>query len=154
MNTHQALIPILAACALPTALQAQWTLSRSVIAGGGVSASGGSYALDATAGQPEASPPATGVGYSLAGGFWRSATVVPPVVQPRIEAESLIGDQIRLSWPVTAAGFVLEQSASFAPYEAGISWNQVPPPYETNGPRVSLAVPLAPGDRFYRLRKP
>lgn len=153
MNLHQTVIPIMAACALPAALQAQWTLPRSVIAGGGVSASGGTYTLDATAGQPEASPAATGGGYSLTGGFWRSATVVP-VVQPRIEAESLIGDQIRLSWPVTATGFVLEQSASFAPSEAGISWNQVPPPYETNGPRVSLAVPLAPGDRFYRLRKP
>jgi|GEM_PF-6343637 len=49
---------------------------------------------------------------------------------------------------------VLEQTVAFAASEAGISWSQVPPPYETHAARVTITLPIDFTERFYRLRKP
>jgi hypothetical protein len=48
---------------------------HTVDAGGLTSGSGGSYTLDATAGQPDAAL-LTGGGYSLGGGFWSGGAAV------------------------------------------------------------------------------
>lgn len=155
MNFTTTFILIAIGCFLPASLRAQWTLSRSVIAGGGGwNTTGAGYSLGATVGQPDAGGPATGGGYSLVGGFWAGTTRIPPLEQPRLEAESVVTDQVRLSWSVVATGYVLEQTAAFAASEAGISWSQVPPPYETNAARVTITLPLDSTERFYRLRKP
>lgn len=54
-----------------------------------------------------------------------------------------------VSWPVTATGFVLDQSLT----PTG-GWSQVALPYATNANVISV-TPAAPiGNRFYRLRKP
>jgi hypothetical protein len=155
MNFTTTFILIAIGCALPASLRAQWTLSRSVIAGGGGwNTTGAAFSLSGTVGQPDAGGPATGGGYSLAGGFWAGTTRIAPLGQPRLDAESVIADQVRLSWSVVATGYVLEQTAAFAASEAGISWSQVPPPYETNAARVTITLPLDSTERFYRLRKP
>ena len=58
---------------------------------------------------------------------------------------------IDLRWPVSAAGFILEETASL---RTGAVWSAVTeaPVKEGAQWRVSLAVPET-GERFYRLRK-
>jgi hypothetical protein len=59
----------------PSAL-AQYTITSSVIAGGGATFStGGTYSLGGTIGQPDASNAMIGGTYSLTGGFWARIAV-------------------------------------------------------------------------------
>lgn len=52
---------------------AQYSLNWYTIDGGGNTATGGTYSLSSTAGQPDASNALTGGTYSLSGGFWGGA---------------------------------------------------------------------------------
>jgi hypothetical protein len=94
LNTGFWLLLLLAAAALllpglveaaptqPQAYQLEWW----TVDGGGGSASGGSYSLSGTSGQPEAGA-LSGGGYALTGGFWYQASsgstiYAPLVVRP------------------------------------------------------------------------
>ncbi len=61
------------------------------------------------------------------------------------------GNALILSWPLTAADFVLDQTATLG---ISNSWAQVSPPYVTNPADVSLTVPATFSSHFYRLREP
>ena len=54
-----------------------------------------------------------------------------------------------VSWPLSAAGFVLDQSLT----TTGV-WSQVAFPYTTNANVISVSDSSSVGSRFYRLRKP
>jgi hypothetical protein len=60
---------------------------------------------------------------------------------------------VRISWPVLASDFWLEQARDLNS-SAQISWTQVPFPYETNAANVAITLPLAAGNKFFRLHKP
>lgn len=60
-------------------------IERSVIAGGGANASGGSFSVVSTIGQPIAGTRSTGGGFSLHGGFWH------PEYAPTAAAVSVSG---------------------------------------------------------------
>jgi hypothetical protein len=55
---------------------------------------------------------------------------------------------VRVFWPLSAAGFVLDQSLT----ATGI-WSQVTFPYVTNAIDIGITVPTPTGNKFYRLRK-
>ena len=59
-----------AALAGPGSFQIDWWTTD----GGGGLASGGSYSLNGTAGQPDAGPLLSGGNYTAAGGFWTVET--------------------------------------------------------------------------------
>lgn len=59
------------------------------------------------------------------------------------------GTAVRIFWPLSAAGFVLDQN----PTPNG-PWSQVAFPYETNGIDISVSEPSPVGNKFYRLRRP
>ena len=64
-------ILIITALACPIAAHAQpFAIEKSVIAGGGGTSTGGSFALSGTFGQHDASGPMTGGMFELTGGFW------------------------------------------------------------------------------------
>ena len=72
------------------------------------------------------------------------------IPQPKLIA-NLVGNQVRLSWPAAATGWVLESSDSLAQG----SWQEVP---ITSGVTVdqgvaSLDQPMAGPKKFYRLRR-
>lgn len=63
------LVPLL------THAQGGFGLSWWTVDGGGGIASGGSYTLTGTSGQPDAGPSLSGGGYAVAGGFWGGVSV-------------------------------------------------------------------------------
>lgn len=64
------------------------------------------------------------------------------------------GGKVRIFWPVTATGFVLDETSTLASTPAATMWSQVPFPYETNSTHISLTLTMPSGNKFYRLRKP
>ena len=65
-----------------------YTLDQVVIAGGGGSSAGGSYAVDGTAGQSLLGS-SNGPGYSLRGGFWVQAPLAPSAASATISGRVL-----------------------------------------------------------------
>ncbi|MEO8427506.1 MAG: FG-GAP repeat protein [Verrucomicrobiota bacterium] len=61
-------------------------------------------------------------------------------------------DNVRILWPLAAANFVLDETNDLN--ASPIGWTQVPFPYQTNATDVAVTLPLAAGNKFYRLRKP
>jgi hypothetical protein len=59
------------------------------------------------------------------------------------------GAAVRIFWPLSAMGFVLDQS----PTTTG-AWSQVAFPYTTNGIDISVGEPSPTGNNFFRLRRP
>lgn len=61
---------------------------------------------------------------------------------------------MRVSWPTSAAGWVLERTNTLR--TTASPWPPVPPPYTTNDGVISVTVTNVPptGNRFYRLHKP
>jgi hypothetical protein len=56
-------------------------------------------------------------------------------------------DQVRISWPLSAGGFILEEADSLESL-----WTAVPPPYETNATGISVTVQSV-GQAFYHLSR-
>jgi hypothetical protein len=61
---------------------------------------------------------------------------------------------ITVSWPATAADWLLERTNVLS--GASAPWPVVPPPYETNGGTLSMTFTNTPavGNQFFRLHKP
>ena len=116
--------------------------------GGGGTSSGGVFAVSGTIGQAEASPqPLAGGSFSLTGGFW-SLVAVQTEGAPLLSIVQQ-GPEVRVSWALSATGFVLDQSLT-----AAGGWSQVAFPYVTNATGISISAPTPTGNKFYRLRKP
>lgn len=131
-----------------SALAQPFTIERHVVAGGGGPASGGTFTVNGTVGQHDAGPPSLiGGSFSIIGGFWSRATIPPPLA-PMLFIERLRED-VRVFWPLSATGFVLDESFTI---DGG--WSPVSFPYNTNETDISITVPAPTGSRFYRLRKP
>jgi hypothetical protein len=60
-----------------------------------------------------------------------------------------IRGNVRVFWPTSSSGFVLDQSLTVTG-----AWSQVSFPYATNATDISISAPVPAGNRFYRLRKP
>lgn len=134
--------------------QAQYSLGPSKIAGGGATtpSTGGVYAVRGSIGQPDASGASAGGPYSVNGGFWRSLLQTPGA--PLLSAQSLADGNVRISWPLSAASFVLDQTVALTNAPGNSAWSQVPFPYATNATEISITVAAPAGNKFYRLRKP
>ena len=142
-----ALTVSLLAIVSPTSAQS-FSIDWHTIAGGGGTSTGALFSVSGTIGQPHANPlPMTGGNFSLAGGFW-SLTAVQTPDAPLLSVERQ-GADVRVFWPLTATGFVLDQSLT-----ATGAWSQVSFPYTTNATDISVTAPSPVGTRFYRLRNP
>jgi hypothetical protein len=58
---------------------------------------------------------------------------------------------IRLSWPLSAAAWLLESSESL---HSASAWTAIPPPYEIDAIGYFFLAPATSGRQFFRLRKP
>ena len=112
------------------------------IDGGGGTSSGGNYSLSGTIGQSDAGR-LTGGAYQLEGGFWAIQSVDSPLL--RIERT---GPGVRISWPISASGYFLDEAPTLG------TWSQVTSGIQTNSADISLSLNPPVGTRFYRLRKP
>lgn len=120
----------------------------TVDGGGGLSAGGG-FTIEGTIGQPDAGV-LIGGGFLIEGGYWSMVQVITQPDSPLLTL-SRAGSQFRLSWPLSAENFILEETISLSPT---ISWSTVPGSYSSNATDFFLTVPAQPGDRFFRLHKP
>lgn len=157
MNFSKNEHPMKTAFALALAVSLLATVSRTsaqsyaidsfTIGGGGGPSTGGAFAWSGTLGQSEARPqPMSGGNFSITGGFWPLVAVQTPGA-PLLSIERQ-GAEVRVFWPLSATGFVLDQSLT-----ATGAWSQVTFPYATNATDISISVPAPTGNRFYRLRK-
>ena len=129
--------------------QTNFALTQArIVAGGGIYTNG-PFALKLIIGQPDASAPLTGGGYSLTGGFWAGAAVVQTPGAPLLSI-TRSGESVVLSWVGPAPGYVLQQSPTIA---NGV-WTDVNVIPATNGNTRNVTVPIAPGNRFFRLVHP
>jgi hypothetical protein len=146
----KSILPVFAAClGLTAQASAQsFNIDWFTIDGGGGTSVGDSYSLSGSIGQSDAGT-MSGGGFSLEGGFWAVAAVQTPGA-PLLTIRHTATNTVVVSWPSTAIGFVLQQSASLN--SAG--WD---PSHDTvrddGGQRFIIATPPA-GNRFYRLRRP
>ena len=119
------------------------------IDGGGGTSTGGIYSVSGTIGQPEAGR-MTGASYALDGGFWGFVGAIQTVGAPLLSVERL-GASVRVYWPASTAGFVLDETTLLGGPPS--SWSPVANVYETNESHVSITVPAPMGSKYYRLRK-
>jgi len=91
---------------------------------------------------------------SLAGGSYFTVAIItnaPPAPPPSLSITSS-NQNVIVSWPLSAAGFVPDQTTSLN--GTPISWTPVSPPYQTNGTDIRVSVPASTGNLFFRLHKP
>jgi len=138
---------------LPCLLNAQdFTLDWYAVAAGGGESSGGDFELSATIGQPDAGD-MLGGDFAILGGFWSIATVVdtPPALSLNV---SLAEGSAVISWPENGSGgFALEATDALANPSGNTSWTTVNVTPQASNGRKSVRLPLASGNRFYRLHK-
>jgi hypothetical protein len=137
-----------------TASAQQYSIDWHTIDGGGGTSTGGVFSVSGTIGQPDAGPAMSGGDFSLTGGFWSLLSVVQTPGAPLLSIEQSPGG-VRVFWPATATGFVLEKSPALNSSPPATVWSLVPVAiYETNATQISITVSPAVGTTFYRLRKP
>lgn len=129
-----------------------FSLDWFTMAAGGES-SGGDLELSATVGQPDAGD-LLGGDFAITGGFWSIVTVMGTPVAILLTV-SLANGNVIISWSESdSTGFALEETAALANPSGNTAWTTVNAmPQASNGTK-SVHLPLASGNRFYRLRKP
>jgi hypothetical protein len=121
----------------------QYSIDWYKVAGGGGTSTGGVYAVSGTIGQPDASAPLTGGGYSLTGGFWALYAVQTPGAP--LLTITYFGNQAVVSWPLSATGWTLQTNNNLT---AGAWGNYL-------GTVVNNSVTNSPprGNIFFRLKQ-
>jgi hypothetical protein len=96
-----------------SSLSAQsYSINWYKIAGGGGTSTNSQYALSGTIGQPDASGPMTGGGFSLTGGFWALFAVQMPGAP--LLTITHIGNQAIVSWPASVTGWTLQTNGNLS----------------------------------------
>ena len=83
-----AFILLITTIALAQSSGGDFEITKSTIDNGGGTSSGGEFSVTGTIGQPDANPQiSTGGKFTLAGGFWATATVVDTIFQDGFESK-------------------------------------------------------------------
>ena len=135
------LFPVLAIIAFAQ----NYSIDRHTVAGGGGTSTGGGYSVRGTIGQPDAGRPMTSGQYSITGGFWALPTAVQVTGSPTLTIVSATPGNAMISWTPNTAGFVLQETVSFAP----TNWVN-----SASGATNPIIVPATLPTKFYRLFKP
>lgn len=134
-----------------THAQTNYAVGWFTFDGGGGTSTGGLYTVSGTIGQPDAGT-ASGGNYALQGGFWGIIATVQTPGAPWLTVLRTRANTVVVSWPLPADGWVLEATDVLP---AGVApWQQIAPPYETNGVNLQFTEPSPTGNKFYRLRRP
>jgi len=138
--------------AATSAFSQNYSIDWFTIDGGGGTSSGGSYSLSGTIGQPDAGTMSGGA-YTLVGGFWALAQAIQTTGAPLLSVETLPNGTVRVFWPASATGYVLDQSTALAIAPAATTWTPTVFPYQTNASQISIITAPSPAQKYYRLRK-
>jgi len=80
-------------------------------------------------------------------GCGSSGGVAPPALNVTISDQALT-----LSWPATAAGWLLQEATNLS--GGPTLWMEIPPPYQSNGVNFLFVEPPLSSQKFYRLHEP
>jgi hypothetical protein len=127
----------------------QYSIDWYKIAGGGGTSSGGTYSVNGTIGQPEASGAMSGGNFSVTGGFWSLVGVVQSVGAPTLTV-TRSGKSVIVSWPSSATGFGLQQKSNLA----AANWSTSGYTISDDGTNKSINVASPAGNLFFRLSHP
>lgn len=133
------------------AVLASFVVPWRTLDGGGrlstASAGGTTFTVTGTIGQFDAHEPATGGRFAVAGGYWSVGVVPAEGDAPRLQISQVSGLRV-LSWPESAAGWILQKSVDLQQWHdvgsalTGAGLSSLGPP-DTDQPKY-----------FYRLRRP
>lgn len=119
------------------------------VSGGGGTSAGGTYSVNGTIGQHDASGPMTGGNFSLTGGFWSLFAVQTPGA-PLLIIKLTSTNTAMVYWPSPSAGFGLQVSTNLT----ATNWLTPPESVTDDGTIKYIVVNPPTGNRFYRLFKP
>jgi hypothetical protein len=136
---------IILALAVLSARAQSYSMDWHKIAGGGGTSTGGTYQVNGTIGQPDASGAMSGGNYSVTGGFWSLINVVQTPGAPLLTI-TFAGNQAIVSWSPSATGWTLQTNSNLATP----SWGNY------SGAVVNNSVTNSPpkGNLFFRLSNP
>lgn len=118
------------------------------LTGGGGTSHGGGFGISGSVGELPALP-LTGPTFSVSPGYW-NVVAAPNSPEPPMLALELNPDgSVTLSWPATAAGFVLQQSTDLIPG----SWVSSPAPVSDDGVTRSVRISTLGNRLFLRLAR-
>ena len=117
------------------------------IAGGGGVSGNGQYSVSGTIGQPDAISAMSGGNYSLTGGFWSLISFVQTSGAPVLTI-TYSGNNVIVSWPSPATGFVLQQSDNLST----ASWSASGFMVNSNSTTMSITITAPTGNLFFRLK--
>jgi len=146
----KSILPVFAAfLGLSAQASAQsFSIDWYTIDGGGGTSAGGGYSLTGSIGQPDAGT-MSGGGFSLDGGFWAVIAVQTPGTL-LLTVRHTATNTVVVSWPSTATGFVLQQSANLNT----TSWISPAETVANDGANKFITVNPPTGNRYYRLIRP
>jgi hypothetical protein len=125
----------------------QYTIDWYKVAGGGGTSTGGSYTVNGTVGQPDASGTMSGGNYSVTGGFWALVNVVQTPGAPTLYI-SHSGNTVAVYWQAVA-GWNLVQNNNLTTSLA--NWPTNSSASVTGGTNyVFLVNPT--GNQFFKLK--
>jgi hypothetical protein len=125
----------------------QYSVDWYKIAGGGGASSNGQYSINGTIGQHDAGGAMAGGNFSLTGGFWSLISVVQTPGAP-ILTITHSGNNVIVSWPSPATGFVLQQSDNLST----ASWSASGFMVNSNSTTMSITITAPTGNLFFRLK--
>jgi hypothetical protein len=125
-----------------------YTIDWYKIAGGGGTSTGGTYVVNGTIGQPDASGAMTGGAYSLTGGFWSMISVVQTAGVPNLLIVPNGPNSVKILWPNTGT-FTLQQNNLLAAAGWATTGYSI-----TNGFGTNYCTITPPtGNLFFRLKQ-
>ncbi len=141
---------LLSLCVAAAATQAQtnFSIDRSVVAGGGGTSTGGAYHVSGTIGQHDAHNSMTNGPFSLTGGYWSVFAVQMPGA-PQLQIRPVNNTTIAVWWPSPSTGFQLEESKSVR----STNWTSVTITPSDDGTNKTVVIQPDRGAHFYRLKK-
>jgi hypothetical protein len=129
---------------LGAAARAQYTIDWQTMDAGAGSGSAGTFAMESTLGQIDATTGAAGA-IAFRGGYWALVEEPLPLLRIFVFEEDLI-----LAWPDPSPGFVLQAT----PELINPDWDDVPDiPAVVGGEKQVIWGPPT-GRHFFRLRRP
>jgi hypothetical protein len=137
----------LTALSLAGTAHAQFGINSFTIDGGGGQSAGGVFKVSGTIGQPDAGI-LEGGGFKLQGGFWSAISVVQTPGAPILKITPIVGGFVVISWPVSVAGFTLQETANIGQPD---SWSDTPQAVVNTITEHTVTVP-ATGNKCFRLR--
>jgi len=123
---------------------------KSAVQAGGGTSRGGDYEIKGSIGLTKKSPALKNQDYALNGGVLIMFTAVQSPEAPRLNIAVTATNTVVITWAAAAPDYLLEQNGD----AITAAWSNVGLAPVANGENQQVILPITPGNKFFRLRKP